>query len=113
MPTDSEIAVVNQYLARLEKAFGHVPSAERDELVEEVRGHVLERLEAAPHVTEQVVNEILRAVGDPRELAAQHKTEAMLRQAVHHTGRRKLSGKPSRPQHQLGGIGTSLPVAQT
>jgi hypothetical protein len=59
------MAVVDQYLARLEKAFGHVPSAERDELVEEVRGHVLERLEAAPHVTEQVVNEILRAVGDP------------------------------------------------
>ncbi|HZM50268.1 MAG TPA: hypothetical protein VFE68_07245 [Vicinamibacteria bacterium] len=82
MPTDSEIAVVNQYLARLEKAFGHVPSAERDELVEEVRSHVLERIEAAPHVTEQVVNEILRAVGDPRELAAQHKTEVMLRQAV-------------------------------
>ena len=82
MSTDSAMALVNQYLARLEKAFGHVPSAERDELVEEVRSHVLERIEAEPHATEQVVNEILRAVGDPDELASQHKTEAMLRRAV-------------------------------
>lgn len=73
---------VNQYLARLQRAFDHLPSAERDEMVEEVRSHVLERIEAEPHVTEQVVNEILRAVGDPKELASQHKTETMLRRAV-------------------------------
>jgi hypothetical protein len=76
------MAVVTQYLVRLEKAFRHVAPAERDELVEEVRSHVLERMEAAPRVTEQVVNDILRALGDPKELASQHKTEAMLRRAV-------------------------------
>jgi hypothetical protein len=76
------MAVVNEYLGRLRKAFDHVPSVERDELVEEVRSHVLERIEAEPHVTEQVVSDILRAVGDPKELASQHKTEAMLSRAV-------------------------------
>jgi uncharacterized membrane protein len=76
------VAAVNQYLARLEKAFDHVPPAERDEMVEEVRSHLLERIEAEPHVTEQGVNEILHAFGDPEELASQHKTETMLRRAV-------------------------------
>jgi hypothetical protein len=80
--TDSAMAAVNEYLARLRKAFAYLPSAERDEMVEEVRSHVLERIEAEPCVTEQVVNGILRAVGDPKELASQHKTEAMLRRAV-------------------------------
>jgi HAAS len=82
MSTDRAMAAVNQYVARLQKAFAHVPSAERDELVEEVRSHVLERIAAEPHVTEDVVSGILRAVGDPEELASQHGTQDMLRRAA-------------------------------
>jgi uncharacterized membrane protein len=33
-------------------------------------------------LSEQAINEILRAVGDPNELASQSKTEAMLKRAV-------------------------------
>ena len=82
MSTDRAMAAVNQYVARLEKAFAHLPPAERDELVEEVRSHVLERIEAEPHVTEEAVSRILRAVGDPEELASQHETQDMLRRAA-------------------------------
>jgi len=80
--TDSAMAAVNEYLARLRKAFDYLPSAQRDEMVEEVRSHVLERIEAEPCVTEQLVNGILRAVGDPEELASQDRTEATLRRAL-------------------------------
>jgi hypothetical protein len=80
--TDRAKAAVDDYLARLRKAFDHLPSAERDEMVEEVRSHVIERIEAEPHVTEQIVNEVLRAVGEPKELASEHRTEAMLRRAA-------------------------------
>jgi len=79
---DRAMAAVEQYLARLHKAFHHVPSPEREDIVAEMRSHVLERIEAEPQATEQVVNDILRAVGNPRELAAQHRTEAMLRRAA-------------------------------
>jgi hypothetical protein len=79
---DSVLAAVDHYLARLETAFDHMPSVERDEMIQEVRSHLLERIEAEPHVTERGVKEILRAFGDPAELASQHKTGTMLRRAV-------------------------------
>ena len=82
MATNSVLAAVNQYLARIKKAFDHLPSAARDEMLEEVRSHLLGRIEAEPQVTEQGVTEILRAFGDPKELASQHKTGTMLHQAV-------------------------------
>ncbi len=82
MCADDIATSIERYLARLRKALGDVPGPERDEMVEEIRSHILERVEAEGQVTEQVVNEVLRAVGDPRELAAQYKTDAMLRRAA-------------------------------
>jgi uncharacterized membrane protein len=75
------IEAIDQYCARLRKMLCKGPSPEIDEIVLEVRSHILERVEAEEKVTEQGLNEILRAVGDPRELAAEYRTQAMLRQA--------------------------------
>jgi uncharacterized membrane protein len=83
MPTDDVMDAIDQYCNRLWKALHKVPSPDRDEIVREVRGHILERLEAEPRVTEQVLTEILRAVGDPTELASEYRTQAVLRQARH------------------------------
>jgi len=83
MPTDDVMNAIDQYCNRLWKALHKVPSPDRDEIVREVRGHILERLEAEPRVTEQVLTEILRAVGDPTELASEYRTQAVLRQARH------------------------------
>ncbi len=82
MAADNAKDVVDQYLARLRSALGDVPSAERDDIVQEIRSHILERIETEGHATEQVVDRILRAIGDPDELASQHKTESMLRRAA-------------------------------
>ena len=83
MPPDDVTNAVDEYCNRLWKALHKLPGSERDEIVREVRGHILERLDAGPKVTEQVLTEILRAVGDPKELASEYKGYAVLRQATH------------------------------
>ena len=83
MPLDDVMNAVDEYCNRLWKALHKLPGSERDEIVREVRGHILERVEAEPKVTEQVLTEILRAVGDPKELASEYKGYAVLRQATH------------------------------
>jgi uncharacterized membrane protein len=83
MPDNDVMDAIDQYCNRLWKALHKVPSPERDEIVREVRGHIFERVEAEPTVTEQVLAEILRAVGDPKELASEYRMQAVLRQATH------------------------------
>jgi len=82
MSTINVTGEINQYLERMRKALNALPSADRDEIVEEIRSHILERMEAEGHTSEQSIREILQAVGDPDELASEYKTEAMLRRAV-------------------------------
>lgn len=83
MLPDDIIETIDQYCARLGRALHKAPSFERDEIVEEVRSHILERLEAEAEVSQRTVSDILQAVGDPGELASEYRTQAMLRHAVH------------------------------
>jgi uncharacterized membrane protein len=84
MCADNAVATarIEEYLEHLRKALGEVPAPERDEIVEEIRSHIAGRIEAEGGMQEQVINQILRAVGDPKELASEYKTEAILRRAA-------------------------------
>lgn len=82
MPVNNLGETIDQYCSRLCKALHRVPTPERDEIVREVRSHILERVEAEGNVTEDILAEILRAVGDPKELASEYKTQAILRRAT-------------------------------
>ncbi len=82
MPTDDVIESIDEYCKRLWKALHKVPFPERDDLVREVRTHILERVEGEARVTPKILTEILRAVGEPKELAAEYRTQAMLREAT-------------------------------
>jgi uncharacterized membrane protein len=82
MPANDVTGAAEQYCRRLWKALQKVPSPEREEIVREVRSHILERVEAEPKITQEVLAKILQAVGDPKELAAEYRTQAMLRQAT-------------------------------
>jgi hypothetical protein len=82
---DEVIRGVDQYCARLREAMRNAPAAERDELVAEVRAHIVERLEGPPEVTPSRLSEVLRAVGDPDALAAEYQTDALLRRAARST----------------------------
>ena len=82
MAPNSVIESVDEYCQRLSKALHKLPAPERDDLIQEVRSHILERVEAEPEVTADVLSRIFRTVGDPKELAAEYRTQAMLREAT-------------------------------
>lgn len=82
MPTNEMLERVDQYCERLSKALAEAPAAERDEIVEDVRQHVLERIDAEGLVTADALDSILQAVGDPEDLAEEYRMQAMLRHAA-------------------------------
>lgn len=82
MSADHVDARIDQYLANLRRALSDVAAAERDEMIEEIRCHIVERIEGEGQATAEAINHVLHAVGDPNELASQYKTEAMLRRAA-------------------------------
>ncbi len=82
MPSADAAHAVDQYLSRLRKALRGIPAEDRDDIVEEIRGHVLERIESGGDATPRAVESVLRAVGDPGLLARQYETDGMLRHAV-------------------------------
>ena len=82
MHADSIGANIDSYLARLRNALGDISSSESEEILREIRSHILDRTEAEGPVTEQVVNQVLLAVGDPQELAKQYRADAILRRAA-------------------------------
>jgi uncharacterized membrane protein len=80
MPTEGVREAVERYFGDLRSALDSLPDSERDDVVEEIRTHVLERIGAETDIT--AVREVLRAVGEPRELASQYVTQALLRRAA-------------------------------
>jgi len=81
--TNSVIESVDEYCKRLWMALHKLPTAERDDFIREVRSHIVERVEAEPEVTAEVLTGIFRAVGEPKALAAEYQIQAMLRAATH------------------------------
>ena len=75
-------ARIAEYLANFRKALAGVPATEKDELIEEMRSHIVERVATEGQVGGDVISRVLSAVGDPKELASQYRTEALLRQAA-------------------------------
>lgn len=83
MSSNSVTQSVDEYCKRLGRALHRLPTPERDDFIQEVRSHILERVEEEPEVTAEVLAEIFRAVGEPKALAAEYQTQAMLREATH------------------------------
>lgn len=80
--TNSVTESVDEYCKRLGKALHKLPTPERDDFIREVRSHIWERVEAEQEVTAEVLAEIFRALGEPKVLAAEYRTQAMLREAT-------------------------------
>jgi len=83
MPADRSTQAIEQYCVRLRKALRGAPAAERDEIVEEVRIHLLERLESEQPATDEAVARLIRDAGDPTELGQEYEMRALFRQAAH------------------------------
>jgi len=61
--------LVERYVRRLREELGGLSSAQRQEIVDEVRNHVEESLADREHATEADVLNVLDRLGDPAEIA--------------------------------------------
>ncbi len=73
---------IGHYLARLESALHDLPSHQTDDIVREIRAHIVERLETSPD-RQATVERVLASFGDPEDLAERYRTEFMLARAAH------------------------------
>jgi hypothetical protein len=74
-------ARIEAYLHRLRQALGALPSEEIEEIVREIRGHIVERAESTEQLSEAALNGILSALGNPEDIAALYQSRAMVKRA--------------------------------
>jgi hypothetical protein len=82
VPTDDLLEVIDQYCSVLRKALHKVPTRERDDIVEEVRSHIVERIDEEREPNRRVLAEIIKAVGEPDRLASEYETQVILQRAA-------------------------------
>jgi hypothetical protein len=73
---------VESYLTRLSTALSAVGPAERDEIVREIRAHILDSVSSATG-PEVALDRVLRLLGTPEGLADRYTTERLLTRASH------------------------------
>jgi hypothetical protein len=73
-------AILTQYFRRLDEALSDVPVDRRTQIVEDLRAHVEECLEAEPEHSDAAVMAMLDRVGDPDDIAREAR-EALLDEA--------------------------------
>jgi hypothetical protein len=82
MTTDIKTAdTIDRYLLRFRLALTGVSASDKEELVSEIRSHIVERLEDPSVAVSEVVDRTLTALGPPEVLAARYQTEGLLERA--------------------------------
>jgi uncharacterized membrane protein len=77
---------IDAYLTQLRRSLDELPPDEVTEILQEIRGHILERAEASGELTEERLVTILKSLGSPDEIAPLYQADAVLARA-----RRSLS----------------------
>lgn len=72
---------IDAYLSTLRRSLGELPAEDVHDILREIRGHILERAEAAGELTEDRLVAILRSLGRPEELGPLYQTEALVERA--------------------------------
>lgn len=82
MTPDSKTAdTIDRYLLRFRLALGNMPAGDKEEIVSDIRSHIMERLEDTSAPLLDVVERALAALGTPEALAASYQTEGLLQRA--------------------------------
>jgi hypothetical protein len=74
-------ARIEAYLNRLRRALGTLPPEEIEEIVREIRGHIVERAESTEPLNEPALEGILNAIGNPDDIASLYQSRAMVARA--------------------------------
>jgi uncharacterized membrane protein len=74
-------ARIDAYLMRLRRSLGELPPEDVNDILREIRGHILERAEAAGELTDEALVTILRELGQPEDIGPLYQAEAMVARA--------------------------------
>ena len=72
---------IDAYLAELRRCLGELPPGEVHDILQEIRGHILERTEASGELTEERLVSILKALGRPEEIAPLYQVDSVVAKA--------------------------------
>ena len=72
---------IDSYLAELRRCLVELPPEEVHEILQELRGHILERAEASGELTEDRLVAILKALGRPAEIAPLYQVDSVVARA--------------------------------
>jgi uncharacterized membrane protein len=72
---------VDAYLMRLRRSLGELPPEEVNEILREIRSHILDRAEASGELTDDKLARILKELGQPEDIGPLYQAEAMVARA--------------------------------
>ncbi len=72
---------IDTYLMNLRRCLGELPAEEVNDILREIRGHILERAETAGELTDEKLVAILKALGKPEDIGPLYQAEAMVARA--------------------------------
>jgi uncharacterized membrane protein len=78
---EAQQAHVDAYLARLRRSLGVIPPEDVNEILREIRSHILERAEARDPLTDAALAQVLTELGSPEEIGPHYQTEALVTRA--------------------------------
>src|SRR5262245_33434208 len=81
MPSEKLQRKVDSYLAELRRCLGELPPEEVNDILLEIRGHILERAEASGDLTEERLVAILKALGSPDQIAPLYQADSVVAKA--------------------------------
>ena len=69
---------IDAYVAELKRCLGELPADEVHDILQEIRGHILERAESSGELTEERLVSILKALGRPEEIAPLYQVDSVV-----------------------------------
>ncbi len=72
---------VDAYLMRLRRSLGELPPEEVNEILREIRSHILDRAEASGEMTDETLARILKELGQPEDIGPLYQADAMVARA--------------------------------
>jgi len=73
-------ARIENYLSRLETAMGGISAGDKQDILREIRAHIVDSVAGSIH-RQAAVDRVLRLLGTPQELAGRYRTECQLTRA--------------------------------
>jgi uncharacterized membrane protein len=72
---------IDSYLMQLRRSLGELPPEEVSEILQEIRGHILERAESSGELTDERLVAILQALGKPEDIAPLYQADSVMAKA--------------------------------